>query len=80
MNNIHSLQHNSIEFIEELIKKEELKIKQLNDKLKSLEVVTISSYDSLIEKLKEIVSDNKGHSFSLYIEGETIELREEQIN
>ena len=74
MNNTHSLQNNSTEF------KEELKLKDLNDNLKSLEVITLSSYDTLVEKLIELTDDNKGHSFSLYIEGETIELREEHIN
>jgi hypothetical protein len=72
----HSLQHNSIEFIEELIEEQELKLKQLM----KLEVVTLSSYESLIKKLKELVTDNNGHAFSLYVEGEIIELREEQIN
>lgn len=74
MNNTHSQQHNTTEFIEEL------KLKELNDKLKSLEVITLSSYDALVEKLIELTSDNRGHSFSLYIEGEEIELREESLN
>lgn len=57
-----------------------MKIKQFNTKLKLFEVFSLSSYDALVEKLIELTNDNKGHSFSLYIEGEILELREESLN
>lgn len=75
----NSLQNNSIAYIEEVIRKEELRILELQKKLE-VEIISVSSYDALVQKLQELTADNKQHSFSIYIEGETIELREEPLN
>ena len=75
----NSLQNNSIAYIEEIIRKEELRILELQKKLE-VEIITVSSYDALVQKLQELTADNKQHLFSIYIEGEIIELREESLN
>jgi len=47
--------------------------------MEETDVFKLSSYDGLIEKLQELVIDDNPRAFSLYIEGDLIELREEKL-